>query len=132
MYRVGITEPAHLSTGEQEGLRQGTARNRGERAAPGAPRKSSRHLGWPQAQARNREETGVGSGWQWQAAQPSGWDQALQTTSITPQLWAWLDRAHTQDTQREACGIWGGSLSLPQPGKGGGLWQCSQQKLLPS
>lgn len=57
----------------------------------------------------------MGSGWPWPAAQPSGWDQ---TTSITPQLWAWPDRAHTQDTQREACGIlWG--FPFPAPAREG-------------
>lgn len=123
MHRGGVTEPAHPSTGEQEGPRPCTARNGGERAAPGAPRKSSRHLGGPRLRPRTGRRTGVGSGWQGQAAQPSGWDQALQTTSITPPALGMAGQG--PDTQREACGtLWGVSFPAPAREEVGGGEGC--------
>lgn len=77
----------------------------------------------------------MGSGGSGRQHSPPGGTRHYRPPPSHPQLWAWPDRAHTQDTQREACGIlWG--FPFPAPARegmrGGGLWQCSQQKLLPS
>lgn len=117
---VGVTEPTPPQHWEiQEGLRQYTARNRGEGAAPGAPRKLSRHLGVaPGSGPENSEEHWdrqrvAVAGSQALCVGPGTMDR-LHHTPSSGHVWTGPTHRHRHTKGRT---LSGGSLS-PTPAKG--------------